>query len=231
MPGKKRYLFLIVTLMSAYLMNYGLPFFAEESEVIDEKIYTVEEIEVIEEAGTYPVRISYTNSETGVTVEDIIYLTVSHQRTIVNETLQEAIDAHDIEIKKGYFDKLSDQELMYLTNAKAWQLQNGQKIEIKNVDRDEKNADINRYKVTFSTEQGTNITVHVIESSEVIISKNEEYYSFLEFPYIFYFELALTIIIVFPLIALILSYWWMQREVGETEKVLYRKLNTEYEEE
>jgi len=184
---------------------------------------TPKELGEIQLAGTYPVEINYTNNQTGQMVTDIIYVTIYHQRTVANPDVDEAIDAHDIEIQVGYFDKLSDQDLIYLTNARAWYTSNGRSIAISTINRNTQNAAIGRYQLTLATVNGTATTVNVIERTEVLINNQEQYFSFQNFSYIYYFELIIIATILTPFIAMLLIYFKIKKNVDSTDDLLFEK--------
>jgi len=189
--------------------------------------YTPEEITHIENAGTYPVEINYKDEETGEFVKGIIYVTIHHKRTVENKKIWEAIDAHDITIAQEKFMKISDQELIHLTNAHAWNMQDGSSIPIAEVTRETADKATGVYAVQFATANGTATTVNVREAATRQMISAEQYYSFSEFPQIFYFPLVFGVLFLLMLLLLVSAYQQMKNKLNETKKLLYdREKNT-----
>lgn len=183
---------------------------------------TPEEVSQIEEVGTYPVVITYRDEQTGKEVQDVIYVTIFHRRTIVSATAKEAIDAHDIEIERGYFDKLTDLDLIRLTNAKAWSTTDGSTLPVTVLSRTTLDVTLGHHEVTFTTANATTTTVNVIECDELYVQNSQSYYSFSDFPYlVFYGSLSISILIPSAII-MIFAYYNIRNKTTEITRLLYK---------
>lgn len=181
-----------------------------------------EELQYLEEAGTYPVRLQIQDGR--VTEERIVYVTVTFPRTIVSEVYQEAIDAYDFELAQATIDELSNEQLIALARAHAWSTYDGHAIAITDV---QVSGSASGYLVSFATELGTSITVNARVVPEVIFADAKSYYysgfGLLQ-EYTFLIVTFLIILfLVLPIIFLTLLYFRSQRLYKDTEKLLYKE--------
>lgn len=172
------------------------------------------------EAGSYPVKLTIT--ENGQTVETTIYVTIYYQRTNENTQAGEAIDAHDIEINTGYFAKLSDADLIKLTNAHAWQTTNNNPIAITSVTRQTINKDAGTYQVTFATANMTATTVNVVERDIAYMQVGEKYfYNIGSGYYITAFSIVSLILLLVLLVVFLHNTTKYVKEAERVEDLLY----------
>lgn len=180
------------------------------------------------EAGTYPVVISHRTSD-GKEYETTIYVTIYRRNTQENKEAKEAIDAQDATIQKGYFEELTDLELLKVINARAWSTVNGDPIPITTVERKLVNDDLLIYEVTIATAKGTKTTVKVIERDEAFMSNNMEYASqslnlFSSTPtFYWHLELLALLMLASPVVLLLFNYWREQKMVKHVNELLYRQ--------
>jgi hypothetical protein len=160
-----------------------MPFFAESTKQVPiiQPPITIEELEKIETAGTYPISIEATDEE-GRVVEKIIYVTIEFARTVKSEKYQEAIDAQDIKVEKDKIMKLTTTQLIELANARAWSTKDGTMLAIKDVNIWKVNDYY--YRVKFATELGTTIEINVqeyqgqpLQLNNTIIHEAEQIYA------------------------------------------------------
>jgi|GEM_PF-5886969 len=144
-------------ILIAEVLLMQVPFLATS---VEQAPITIEELEKIETAGTYPISIEATDRE-GRVVEKIIYITIEFTRTVKSEKYQEAIDAQDIKIEKDQIMKLTTPQLIELANARAWSTKDGAMIPI--TDTDIWKVNDYYYRVKFATKLGTTIEINVQE--------------------------------------------------------------------
>ena len=174
------------------------------------------------EAGTYPVYIA---DESGAkTVK--IYVTILFPRTVVSEGYSEAIDAYDLNIEEGTFQKLTDAHLIELAHARAWDTNNGDPIPVETVERVAVDGSAGLYHVTFGTSRGTKTTINVLEVSKKTLEEglfSDEYYlnmwKYNSFSTLLLLLLFLTII---PILILTMLYWYSQRKIKKVNSLLYK---------
>jgi hypothetical protein len=186
--------------------------------------YTIDDhlIQSATEAGTYPVTLYYT-TPSGEQVNETVYITVYFPRTITDETVQEGIDASDLEIEKNLYNKLSDTDLIHLTKAHAWSLLNGSTIPLQVQKRETIDAKLGLHKVTFTTINGTTITVNILEKDAIILTQTSNYLN-LSTPEIInthnVFEIIFLAFLLIPLVLLFNSYREIHKEALTVQKVL-----------
>lgn len=133
--------------------------------------------------GTYPVIIEYADSEINVSEE--IQFTIITEETIIVEEV--AIDAHSFTI--GSEKNLNEDLIIILSNAKAWNVENGEEYPIDHVEISK--IDTNLYEATLYTVGEISKTIEIIVDAELytqvvadeqrktIFDKSfEEYYGF-----------------------------------------------------
>ena len=86
-----------------------------------------------------------------------------------NKSGQEAITANDFAITTKKVKEVPDSEFIRRAVAQAWNLGNGDPIPIAKVDRSKVKKKEGTYKVTFSTAQGTSVTVNCEVSPVVVL--------------------------------------------------------------
>ena len=123
------------------------------------KILTETEISEETTAGTYPVLISAKN-EKGEEKEIIVYITITTPNTVVDEEIQEGIDATPIEVEQKVLETLTKDQLIALTNAHAWNLKTGESIPLVEARWYQvTNNNSSQYRAYFATEKGTSTEV------------------------------------------------------------------------
>lgn len=174
------------------------------------------------EAGTYPVYIA---DESGAkTVK--IYVTILFPRTVVSEEYSEAIDAYDLNIEEGTFQKMTDSHLVELAYARAWDTNSGDSIPIATVERVTVDGSAGWYHVTFGTSRGTKTTINVLEVSKKTLEEglfSDEYYLNMwkddSFSTLLLLLLFLTII---PILILTMLYWYSHQKLKKVNSLLYK---------
>ncbi|TLG72962.1 hypothetical protein [Culicoidibacter larvae] len=194
----------------------------QASQPLTKEPISQEELQYVEEAGTYAVRLQIRDGN--VTEERIIYVTVTFPRTIVSEVYQEAIDAYDFELTNADIGELSEVQLIALARAHAWSTYDGHEIAIASV-RTSNSA--SGYLVSFATELGTSITVNARVVPEVIFDDAKSYYSsgfgvLQEYTFVVVTVLIILFLVV-PLVLITILYFRSQRLYKETEKLLYEE--------
>jgi hypothetical protein len=186
-------------------------------------IYDLDALTQTETAGTYPVTFQY-QDENGNVVKKTVYITLMYLRTIISEEYGEGIDAYDIEIQQGMFEKLSDTDLKKLANAHAWRTDNGMEVAIVEVDRMVINKNLSKYQVTFKTANQTATTINVVET---IVDETRNtlysYFSFwdtLDIWWIFFF---VPLFMLFPVILMFYNYLKLRKEVRKAHILLYNE--------
>jgi hypothetical protein len=184
---------------------------------------TIDDTTFIEQkdAGTYPITYQYRNESGQIVAEEVHYITLTYQRTIINRTDQEGIDAHDIIIQKNYFAKITDADLITLTNARAWRTTDGSTVAISTVERSNPRTPTGSYTVTFKTALGTETTINVIEQEVLIIPDNTVFFDTTELPSQNFQLLSLLVIFTSVPLILLLAYFTMQKEIKTANKLLY----------
>jgi hypothetical protein len=215
---KKKLYFLLAT---SILMLLASPL--QLIAVTAEEATTLTTTTTFEEAGTYPVEMWF-EDEKGNSVKKTMYVTVTFKNTIVSETYSEGIDAYDVYIPENTFTTLSDDELIALTNARAWDTRDGSHIPIVKV---LKSTNGKIHRTSFLTERETMVTVNIIERERQM----EEFYvresytspeSYINGS-LWSFGLSLLAMIVTPSILLFFVYFWIRHKVGFATRVLYDK--------
>ncbi|TLG73896.1 hypothetical protein [Culicoidibacter larvae] len=178
-----------------------------------------------DEAGTYPIEVSAVDKN-GTVVKKTIYVTVLFEKTVINKEVQEAIDAHDVLVESGVFRQLSNDDLIRITNAHAWQTNDGSTVPITSVLTHVIDEAAGKYQVTFATELGSAITVNVYETDKKILPVSNIYLNPEDFGIInnfqtFFFFILLLILV--PIIIFVVQYYIIRREQKEVEDLLYRE--------
>src|SRR5699024_8853237 len=104
---------LISICLSIFIILFFSISFYTQSPILDDST-----LEQAEEAGTYPVEVSYV-SENGESIKKTIYITIYFPKTEKNDVFNEAIDATDVFLNEKSFKELTDNELIQLANAHA----------------------------------------------------------------------------------------------------------------
>ncbi len=113
---------------------------------------------VPEDVGTYPVEVEY--SEDGNEVSEVINLTIISENTVVEQEL--AINANDFVISDETF--LSDELIIKLSNAKAWNMSTLDEYEIESVGLAK--VDDYHYQATLYSFQEISITINITVEEE-----------------------------------------------------------------
>ena len=196
-----------------------VPFQAEETT----KITDASAITTATEAGSYPVTFQYTD-ENGKLITTTIYITIMYLRTTVSDQQGEGIDAHDIEVGTGIFDKLTDADLLTLTKAHAWNLADGTPVPITTITKTTKNKQLGKYQVTFKTDKGTATTINVLETvNNLATTRDFTYFSFMKQPYIWWSIFLVFLFMFLPLILVLLDCYKVQKETRKINHLLFRE--------
>jgi len=181
-----------------------------------------------EEAGTYPVIITHI-AEDGTTTQKTIYVTLYRYNTVESIEEQEAIDAHDAMITKERFDNLTDQEIIQLLKAHAWDTKTGKRIPITTIKYNILNADLGLYSIDLATAKGTTTTVKLVVKEAAWTSVPMEYTTqsirlYENTPEFFWhLELMGMAMLVIPVLVLAYHYWKERNAVKQVHKLLYSK--------
>lgn len=211
---KKQYLFLLFVVGS--LLFYPINLSAEP---------TCSENNVpITEAGTYPVTLYY-QDEQGEACH-VIYITLKQRHTIEHVDGQEAINAHDLEIPAGYFEQLTDDDLILLTKARAWKIPSNQTVPITTVTRELKNTNIQLYNVTFMTTKGTQTTISVVETPEAFVRGLNSSDTFLNLEgmesYVTIQNILASLLLIIPILILLFNYFKSKKDINYINTLLYK---------
>ena len=95
-------------------------------------------------------------------------ISVVYKGAKVKKSNDEGITASDFLIRAKRVSKATDADLIRLAQAQGWSLINGDPIPVTKVDRSELKAKDGTYKVTFSTKQGTSVTVNAEVSPTLV---------------------------------------------------------------
>ncbi len=179
----------------------------------------------IDKAGTYLVPFTYTD-ENGVTSEISKHVTITFPYTFINETIGEGIDANDIHIKKQDLSKLSNNELIELANAHAWDKNDGKEVKIENVYVHKNNLKVGAdWKVTYQTSKNTEVSVDAYLSDNDIVIVDSKYINFES--YRFFNPRSLFILLLFilvlPLIICSISFTYVSKKYRSTIELLFSK--------
>ena len=191
----------------------------------EEKVYTEEEIEAIEIAGTYPVEL-YTLDQNGKEVPIIVMVTVVFDKTILNSIANEGIDAKDFEILSSEFAELTEMDFVRLAHAHAWSLETGESIPIASITLEKISED--KYIVTFSTEKNTRISVNLFLKDSVVldmsnaVSMNNIGSSAMQSKLFNHIRFEILFLIVVPLISLGIIYSIAWRRNKNINQLLYK---------
>ncbi len=117
--------------------------------------------------------------ETRVGTSITVKMYVSEDKPVINETAGEKISANAFYLDLTDIDELTDESIITLASAEAWDAETEEPVSIKGIEYDfEKKT--GTYPVTFSTAAGTSITVHaMVKDENRVVSKvfNEEIYA------------------------------------------------------
>ena len=103
--------------------------------------------------------------ETRVGTSITVKLQVSQDKPVFNEKENEKISASDFFLDIDDIDELTDAQVIALASAEAWDNETEELISIKEVQYDFR-KEIGTYPVTFSTSEGTSITVIAVVKQE-----------------------------------------------------------------
>lgn len=203
------------SLIICLIFSPSLPLLA--TQIID-----IEEIPT-EQAGTYPITITY-QADDGTLYEEVIYVTVHYPRTIEYKDLNEAIDAHDIELSANVFDQLTNEELIHLAGAHAWRLSDGTVQPITSIIRQQNYNGLGIHQVSFSTAKGTTVIINVVyRETEFIMQNKISYFNFAtEESYFVFAEVTLSGIVLIILVVLFYSRS-MRQKTNEISDLLFQK--------
>lgn len=216
-----------IGLMLVALLSFSSLFFSTV-ELQGSKVYTQEEIETVNEAGTYPVRL-YVKDAEGKPVESTFNVTLTFPNTVTSKANGEGIDASDFEVKKGELEELTDQGLIERANAKAWSLGDGSPIPIVQVIRS--GTDV--HSISFLTEKGTTVAVQGIVSSTGSLFSDESFMylhmgtsgsGWEDFSF-FYLTFVIIILLVCPILLISILFFLLQRKINRAKGLLFSKEN------
>jgi len=173
----------------------------------------------IMEAGTYPITVydKYNKNE------KVIYITILYPRTVVNAKYHEAIDAFDAYIPQNIFYDLSDQEIINITKARAWNIEENVELKVIVKNRILKDAQSGWYSVIFTTEKGTETIVNIIEVAEDVLTINN-LSNFVDFMVLNDYHttwIFVTLLIILPTILLCIIKLYISYYLKYIKKLLY----------
>lgn len=183
----------------------------------DREIINIDDTQITENAGSYPVTITY-RDENGKETTEEIYVTIYAPRTIVYNG--EAIDAHDIELTTDIVADLTDTDLIKLANAKAWLTKNGASVPIAKVEK--KRMNTSRYEITFTSQNNAAATINLVIrpiTTEEMFEK-EIYFYFLSHRRYFYILLFIFLLILCVMMTTMYHAKKMKRHKEELQKML-----------
>ena len=190
----------------------------------EEETEIVEDLDSIDESGTYFFEV-YSYDENGKPFSEILKVTITYPNTILNREEREGIDAQDVKVEKGTITNLSNQELITLANAHAWDLDTGKLIEIETVTLSKVNDYSADYTIVFSTAKGTSIQVNAYEFEEVhlLLKNNTTKTSSIWNSYLRSLSVVLILLIVIPIILVIISFINAVRKARQVNDTLYNE--------
>lgn len=178
----------------------------------------------VEDVGTYPITYSYYDEETGLEKEKTVYVTLTRDKTIINQEYQEAIDANDLLVEKGVLDEVTDEELIRMTNAKAWDVRTGNSLPIVVVELKVVNEAQGIYSVFYSTQAGTSVVIYIVEMEGYFVTGKNSYMNLTDFKMISKRQLYIIYTLVFVLlIMMVFVFIYSNKKLDDMEYVLYRK--------
>ena len=98
---------------------------------------------------------------------------VSEEKPVVNDTANEKMSANDFYLDIDDVRELTESEIIARADAKAWNPETDEWVSINKIEYEIK-PENGSYPVTFSTYEGTNVTVNMIVADENRIA-NKEY--------------------------------------------------------
>ena len=121
--------------------------------------------------GVHYETIVETKSGTSITVK----MNVADEKPTVNEEAGEMMSANDFFIDLDDVEDLTDEFIIARADAQAWKVESEEQISIHSVEYEIK-PEYGKYPVTFSTSEGTSVTVDMIveEQNKVVNSDYEE---------------------------------------------------------
>jgi len=174
----------------------------------------------ITDAGSYPVNLYY--EENGKGACRTIYVTLHQRHTTEEKEKHEAINAHDILIEHNTFQTLSDQSLIKLTKARAWDTQTNTDIPLHVSNRRLLDNKTGYYQVTFTTNNNTQTTISVIETEQTETTTTYLYTNLTNPKNILWNWLGLTLLILlFPILIFFLVFHYQRKKVQQVTGILY----------
>lgn len=116
------------------------------------------------EAGTYAVTIQYQDGD--LLLEKVVYMTIKAKNTVVTGSI--AIDAKDVSITGDQLQKLTNEDWVRLTEARAWRTDTLETVAISKVDASQVKPQAGTYPLVITAEQGPSTTVQVSVTSNAI---------------------------------------------------------------
>lgn len=216
---RKRWFFLMVVILISFS---AVKVFAETDEEL--KIEEIEDVYAVKRAGLYYVQLSI--DDDGIRAQRLLKINVLFSKSVLNKEAKEAIDARDFLLDEGRFEELSDSELILFSQAHAWDIETGESLPVKVVNK-ELGERSGSYRVTFSTIKGTEVTINAYEGwvykNLLVDYKDQQLYDSglrksLTLPVI-----LLSSLFFLPILLVIILYFVVQRQLQQTRNILFKK--------
>ncbi|MFV0362876.1 MAG: hypothetical protein ACK5LL_07285 [Suipraeoptans sp.] len=191
----------------------------------------IENFDEVEDVGTYIIYATANGSDKEQ-VEMPVYVTVTNPYTVIQTKYREAIDANnfkydaDINIKA-----LSRDELIYMSGASAWNLNDGSDVEITSVEVTDVYKE--QYEVTFSTAKGTKVKINARIADENVFDGTDYSYSYFdidsegtwETKFTLWFTLSFILLSFAPIIMIFIIYILLEQS-NRILKLLMKQLES-----
>jgi len=186
----------------------------------------------ITEAGTYPVEVRFRQPD-GVVITETYYVTITYLKSVVSNENAEAIDAHDILVHDKKIQDLTDQELIELTHAKAWNTTDGLPVVITDVIKKKVRYQNDYYEITFKTAKGTSTTITAVEAKNIngsvapnVIETTALYIDIVIAEQMNMIGIYGSLLLLLPLLLLMFNYLRSQQQIKKIRQLLYEKRNS-----
>ena len=136
----------------------------DDNSAVDVKSFDGSKVEA--EKGTYDANFKTDNTTIPVQV-------IVKDGVTVNDDNKEGIGANDVSIPKSAIEGITDEMLIELAGAEAWNIEDGSKVAIVKVEHQLK-PERGKYEVTFSTAKGTSQTIIVTVTDNGSITDKDE---------------------------------------------------------
>lgn len=184
-----------------------------------------EEIKLIEDksmqAGTFPVYLIDKDPH-GNEISKVVKVTVTFPNTIQNRSVNEAIDASDFKSTIDTIESMSHEDLRKIGKARAWSTLTGEDIPI--VKTQVEKTGNHSFKVTYTTEKGTNTTVNAIEFVDDLLPYNRVQYK-IEERYELSAKVISLLVLAVAMIPISIGFYLVKQidsKINDTYEFIYR---------